>query len=269
MNKAKKVFRYWKARLQPGPALPFFWHVGRPNFGDDINPAFFRAAIGRPVRLETRRDRPHFLGMGSILDRATAASTVLGSGCLVPPVAGSLNPGRVVAVRGALSLAGLTRAEGVLLGDPMVLLNLIAPCRVQRDGPVGLVPHVSEVGRARRMKIPGVKIIDPGHAPWHVIREIAGCSHIYSQSLHGLIVADALEIPNVWIAPGQDMAGDRFKFFDYFSTLDAGKDPQPFDLDTFASSPAHAFEVGRYKHDKKLYLEAIRHAVSTQAENLR
>lgn len=269
MNKARKVFRYWKARLQPGPALPFFWHVGRPNFGDDINPAFFRAAVGRPVRLETRRDRAHFLGMGSILDRANAASTVLGSGCLLPPVAGSLNPGRVVAVRGELSLAGLARAQGVLLGDPMVLLNLIAPFRVQRDGPVGLVPHVSQVGRARRMKIPGVKIIDPGHAPWHVIGEIAGCSRIYSQSLHGLIAADALEIPNVWIAPDPNMAGDRFKFLDYFSTLDTGKEPHPFDMETFTRSPAHVFKVGRYMYDKKIYLDAIRHAVSIQAQDLR
>lgn len=266
MNKAKKVFRYWKARLQPASALPFFWHVGRPNFGDDINPAFFRAAVGRPVRLETRRDRPHFLGMGSILDRANAASTVLGSGCLLPPVAGSLNPGQVVAVRGELSLAGLARAQGVLLGDPMVLLNLIVPFRVQRDGPLGLVPHVSEVGRARRLKIPGVKIIDPGHDPWRVIQDIAGCSRIFSQSLHGLIIADALEIPNAWIAPGPNMAGERFKFYDYFSTLDEGKEPHAFDLETFIRSPVHLFEISRYKHDKKVYLDVIRHAVSTQAQ---
>ena len=60
MKKAKKVFRYLKARLQPASALPFFWHVGTPNFGDDINPALFNAALSKPVRLQTRRDRPHF-----------------------------------------------------------------------------------------------------------------------------------------------------------------------------------------------------------------
>lgn len=265
MKKAKKIFRYWKARLQPTSALPFFWHVGGPNFGDDINPAFFRAAVGKPVRLVTRRYHPHFMGMGSILDRANAASTVLGSGCLLPPVAGSLTPGKVIAVRGELSLAGIAQAEDVLLGDPMVLLNLIVPFRVQRDGPIGLVPHVSEVGRARRLKIPGVKIIDPGHAPWRVIQDIAGCSRIFSQSLHGLIVADALEVPNVWIAPGPNMTGDKFKFYDYFTTMDTVKEPHPFHLETFTRSRAHLFEISRYKHDKKIYLDVIRHAVSAQA----
>ena len=263
-NKIKKVVRYWKARLQPGASLPFSWHIGRPNFGDDINPAFFNAAVKRPIRLEIRRHRPHFLGMGSILGRANVASTVLGSGCLMPPVAGSLQPGHVVAVRGALSLEGLARREGVLLGDPMVLLNLILRDAVRRDGPVGLVPHVSEVGLARGMNIPGVKIIDPGDDPWRVIHDIADCSRIFSQSLHGLIVADALEIPNIWIAPGRAMVGARFKFDDYFSTLDANKDPHPFTLDTFRGTPAHAFDVRRYRYDKKTYLEALQQAVARQ-----
>lgn len=264
MNKTRKIFRYWKARLQPSTSLPFFWHVGKPNFGDDINPALFCAAIGRGVRLQMRRDRPHFLGMGSILNKATSSSIVLGSGCLFPPVASSLAPRHVVAVRGELSLAGLAQPEGVFLGDPMVLLNLIAPCESKRDGHVGFVPHVSEFRQLRGLDIPEIKIINPSLEPWRVIREIAACSRIYSQSLHGLIVADALDIPNVWIAPGPFMAGDTFKFFDYFSTLDADKEPHSFDLDTFKQTRVQAFNVGCYKYNKKIYLEAIRNAVSTQ-----
>ena len=216
------------------------------------------------MRLEIWRDRPHFLGMGSILSQATEASVVLGAGCLLPPVAGSLRPCRVIAVRGALSLAGLARRDGVLLGDPMVLLSLIKSFRAQRDGPVGLVPHVSEVGVVRRMSIPGVKIIDPSLEPWRVIRNIASCSRIYSQSLHGLIVADALEIPNIWIVPGRSMVGDRFKFDDYFSTLDAVKEPCSLSLDTFRSMPASAFDVRRYRYDKKTYLDALQQTVSEQ-----
>jgi hypothetical protein len=124
---------------------------------------------------------------------------------------------------------------------------------------------VSEVGLARRMNIPGVKIIDPADDPWRVINDIAHCSRIYSQSLHGLIVADALDVPNIWIAPGRAMLGARFKFDDYFSTLDANKDPYPFTLDTFLGTPAHAFDVRRYRYDKKTYLEALQQAVARQA----
>ena len=221
----------------------------------------FNAALSKPVRLQTRRDRPHFLGMGSILDRANSASTVLGSGFLAPPVAGSLNPEKCVAVRGELSLAGIAQTEGVLLGDPMVLLSLVIPFRTQPDGPVGFVPHISEVSHARRLKIPGVKIIDPSDAPWRVIQDIASCSRIFSQSLHGLIVADTLDVPNIWIEPGKKMAGYRFKFYDYFSTTDALKEPYPFDLETFIDTPIHLFEISRYMYDKKIYLDAIREAV--------
>lgn len=149
----------------------------------------------------------------------------------------------------------------------MVLLNLIAPFEPKKDGHVGFVPHVSELGRSLRMDIPGIKIINPSLEPWRVINEIAICSRIYSQSLHGLIVADALGIPNVWIAPGPLMAGDTFKFFDYFSTLDADKKLHRFDLETFTQTPVSAFNVGRYKHDKKIYLDAIRSAVTTQPQD--
>ena len=142
----------------------------------------------------------------------------------------------------------------------MVLLNLVAPQAVQRDGPVGFVPHVSNFRHARKMKIPNVKIIDPGQTPWKVIHEIAGCSRIFSESLHGLIVADTLNIPNVWIAPNPSMTGAKFKFDDYFSTLDASKDAYPFSLMTFSSTPKDAFTVCQYLYDKQTYLDAIRDA---------
>ena len=40
-----------------------------------------------------------------------------------------------------------------------------------------------------------------------------------SQSLHGLIFADSLLIPNVWLDFGSIHIGGQFKFYDYFSTV--------------------------------------------------
>ena len=264
VRKARKLFRYYKSRWQPRSSLPFFWHVGRPNFGDDINPSFFQSVCDERTRLEIQRHQPHFLGMGSILDRATSASIILGAGCLTPLAAGSVSATRVVSVRGELSRQGLPHSTDVLLGDPMVLLNLVAPQAVQRNGPVGFVPHVSDLRRAQKMSVPGLKVIDPGHEPWKVIRDIAGCARIFSQSLHGLIVADALEIPNAWIAPSASMKGGTFKFEDYFSTLDAPKEALPFDRNTFLSPPKGTFQVCRYKYDKAEYLDALRDALATK-----
>jgi pyruvyltransferase len=247
--------------------VPFYWHIGRPNFGDDINPSFFQIACQKTVKLHTSRDHLHFLGMGSILDRATSTSIILGSGCLSQLESGSVCPAKTVSVRGELSRASLAQGDSVLLGDPMVLLNIVAPQDVQRNGPVGFVPHFSDLRLARKLKIPNVKVIDPGLEPWKVIREIAGCSRIFSQSLHGLIVADALEIPNIWIAPNASMTGQNFKFEDYFTTLDGRKEPYQFNLGTFLHTPRTAFSVCTYKYDKKNYLEALRDAVATMKQN--
>ena len=52
-----------------------------------------------------------------------------------------------------------------------------------------------------------------------VIHEIAKCEHILSSSLHGLVVADALGIPNGWIKLSDRVVGDGFKFKDYGTAI--------------------------------------------------
>ncbi len=261
MRKLRKLGRYSVARLQPRSALPFLWHIGQPNFGDDLNPALFGLIAERGVRLERRHDRPHFLGMGSILARATPSSIVLGAGFLTPPARHDLQ-GQIVSVRGALSRDAIAQRGEILLGDPMVLLNLLAPFKRQADGPLGFVPHVSEFKRTRRLRVAGLKVIDPALPPWRVVQEIAGCGRIMSQSLHGLIVADALAIPNLWIAPGPAMVGGDFKFRDYFSTLDGPKAAHPFHHDLLKVPPGAGFDVGIYKYDKRSYLETLRNTIA-------
>lgn len=269
MQKLRKLTRYWQARLQPPSALPFFWHVGRPNFGDDINPSFFGELLGHKVRLISEKSAPHFLGMGSILERATSTSIVLGSGFLSPPTPASIEAGKVVAVRGALSAAGLKYPSNALFGDPMVLLPDILPLRYDREGPVGVVPHITDVARARAMNMGNVKIIDPADDPWNVVKQIAGCSRILSQSLHGLIVADALHVPNVWLEPSASMKGGRFKFDDYFTTIDTPKQPMEFSATSVVSASASQFTVGAYIYDRQRLMEAFHQAVSTYSRSVR
>ncbi len=269
MQKLRKLTRYWQARLRPPTALPFFWHIGRPNFGDDINPSLFGKLLTQKVRLITHRDSPHFLGMGSILERASPNSIVLGSGFLTRPQPGLIDAGNVVAVRGALSAAGLRHTSSVLLGDPMVLLPEITPLRRDPKGPIGLIPHISDVARARRMDLTGIKIIDPADNPWEVVKQIAGCSRILSQSLHGLIVADALQVPNIWLAPSPEMKGGAFKFEDYYSTINAPKRPLDFTAERVAGADQSMFTVGRYIFDRRNLLEAFREAARKYLQDTR
>jgi pyruvyltransferase len=264
VKKLVKLSRYLAARCRPSSAPGVFWHIGTPNFGDDINPAFYGLLSGVTVRLQTARDRPHFLGMGSILEKATAGSVVLGSGFLRRPEAPFPVSARFVAVRGRLSREHI-RAEGpVLLGDPMVLLDRVFEPSGGKTHAMGIVPHVAEVSALRRLSPEGVKVIDPADAPWKVIDAIASCERVMSQSLHGLIVADALGIPNLWLAPAASMVGGEFKFLDYFSTLDSAKRPHAATRELLASPPEE-FSAGRYLYDKDAYHAALRSALRASA----
>ncbi|MFM8827140.1 MAG: hypothetical protein ACKOFT_08690, partial [Actinomycetota bacterium] len=67
LRRIEKLRRFVRWRFSPG-RLPLWWHVGRPNFGDDINPGFFSRLSGLSTRLATDRGRPHVVGAGSILE---------------------------------------------------------------------------------------------------------------------------------------------------------------------------------------------------------
>ncbi len=255
-RKLAKLTRRWSWQLRGAECVPLFWHVGTPNFGDDINPLFFQRLCDVQVRFSNRRDKPHFLGIGSILNAASANSTVLGSG-LISPGAKPPNIGRVVAVRGLLSRDALGLAGSTLLGDPMILVDLIEPKVAVRNGKTGLVPHVSNVGETRRKFGDRFVIIDPACDPFEVVSRIASCTRVISQSLHGLIVADAMEVPNVWLAPSANMAGQDFKFMDYFSTIAGSKTRIDEVTSSAAEIPDSAYSVNPYVFDKKTYREAL------------
>ena len=255
LRRLEKVRRFVRWRFAPG-RLPVWWHVGRPNFGDDINPSFFGRIAGESVRFATDTRRPHVLGAGSILEHAGAASVVCGSGFLRPPAGAVGLPARLVSVRGSLSRAAFPADGDVLLGDPLVLVSEVRAREPTRYR-YGFVPHVLSAGRWRSWNTRGCRIIDPADAPWRVVAEIAACEVVFSQSLHGLIVADAFGIPNVWIAPSDDMAGGRFKFDDYFSTLDAPKPPVSEGPDLFLNPERYDAAVGRYRYSKPAYRAAL------------
>lgn len=257
IRKTRKVVRYWSSRLRSSSCVPLYWHIGTPNFGDDINPSFFEQLTGVRLRLETRRKTPHFFGVGSILNRATETSITLGCG-LLEPVSEPPRP-RVVSLRGELSRRTLGIDSDIPLGDPLVLIDrLVKP---KGGDAVGFIPHVRSASALRKYVPDDMRFIDPGRPPWQVVQAIGECSMVLSQSLHGLIVADALAIPNLWLAPSAHMKGGSFKFEDYFSTLDAPKTSHAITPELLNDVPWHAFSVGRYKGNKSEYHDVLRAAI--------
>lgn len=259
-QKILKHVRRLRWSLPSSDFVGFRWHVGRPNFGDDLNPFLWQAILAKPIRL-VRRNEPHVLGMGSILELATESSLVAGAGFLRQPHSGTRVNASVLSVRGSLS-ADFLEAPA-LLGDPAVLTSLLFPRSSKPSPKVGLVPHVTEINKYLAKPIPGVEIIDVRLHPLEVVARIANCSRILSRSLHGLIVADSFQVPNLWLAPNSDMLGGEFKFLDYYSTTNSRPVPQSIEPEEWASLPCSRFSVACYNFDRLSFLEGLRDGINS------
>lgn len=140
---------------------------------------------------------------------------------------------QVCALRGLLSrekLSGLTGEEyDVPLADAGLLSNLFVEGIPEKECDVGIIPHFSQKDepwfRELKNSFSSACIIDIQQEPAVVINQIARCRCILSSSLHGLIFADGLGIPNLHILGEQTLKGGNFKFEDYYSSFGCQDDP--------------------------------------------
>jgi len=135
-------------------------------------------------------------------------------------------PRKVHAVRGPCSRKKLLEA-GIpcpeIYGDPALLLPKFHDPEVHKTHKVGIIPHFvdkdSDCLKAYK-HMDGVRLIDVENPnPLQFIEHVKSCEHILSSSLHGLIVADAYNVPSVWIKMSDDILGGAFKFIDYFKSV--------------------------------------------------
>lgn len=207
------------------------------NWGDDINYWFLRDIIKQPLRLYNespiafRKCDDNYLVIGSTLSLLTKPTSIVwGAGCISDKIKLPAIPKKVLAVRGPLTKAFLNN-QGIecpeVYGDPALLLPLYyKPTASLKKHTVGLIQHVSEV----KIDIPGCHNISmSNYKHWtDIIDEICSCEVIASSSLHGLIVAEAYGIPNVWIE-SKELLGGRFKFHDFFLSIGRDRD-KPLDI---------------------------------------
>lgn len=229
---------------------------GWPNFGDAISATLVSRLTGRTVT-HGSSDCAELMGMGSLFgtgERFLGPNVnlaledpldVWGSGFLMPDFAtGNRFPRRqlrVHAVRGKLTADALRNAgllgdgQQPVFGDPGLLCpDLIPGCReLPKRHDIALIPHrrdqVLGQALADRLRQCGydVIVIDVVSAdPLESIRQIASARKVLSSSLHGLVFADALGIPNRRII-FQDYGTNvqkqyeisNFKFDDYYSAF--------------------------------------------------
>lgn len=211
------------------------WYAGSNNFGDVLNPLLLHKLTGKkivPVKA-LYYAKNHFFVIGSILNRASRYTIVWGTGFISEDSHCQEEPLKVLAVRGPKTRQILLN-DGIdcpeVYGDPALLLPKVYHPKIEKKFKLGIVPHYVDKKNEWLTKIkdnPEVKILNIQEKdPFVFIDELLSCEQIASSSLHGLIVADAYEIPSVWIEFSNKVMGNGFKFLDYFMSVKR-KDNKP------------------------------------------
>lgn len=203
------------------------------NLGDELNYYLLQELTGK--RILNLRDLliseiPNFVCIGSIIDTQTNCySIVWGGGSITDKRQIKKHPLKVCAVRGKFTRNYLL-SQGIacpaIYGDPALLLPRIYVPKVKKIYKVGIIPHYvdSKNDYVQKLHIQMPKestvIYLQGYKNFHnVIDAINECEYIISSSLHGCIISDAYNIPNLWIEFSDLVIGYGFKFRDYFSSV--------------------------------------------------
>ncbi len=131
----------------------------------------------------------------------------------------------ICALRGELSRKRVEKMLGhelaVPLGDAGILAEKLLEKRPEKQYRVGIIAHYKEQDAPIFEKLldrfDDSTFINVRGTPYDVTRKIAECELVISSSLHGLIIADSLGIPNHHITVTDNLLGDGFKFDDYYS----------------------------------------------------
>lgn len=131
------------------------------------------------------------------------------------------------ALRGELSrqkVSSLLKKEiNVPLCDPGLLIDDVYPVSCGKEYRLGIISHYSEMDHDCFKQLLNSNsdsiFIDIRDNPDVVFEKICKCEYIISSSLHGLVFADAVGIPNLHIKVTDRLGGDGFKFNDYYSSF--------------------------------------------------
>ena len=226
------------------PKIPVFWWYAKGNlinskishalfehgnFGDDASPLLVSKLSGIEPRRVVAGEKK-LLAIGSILHRAGDGDIVWGSG-LKSETALDSHPGGnilVTAVRGPKTLkvleqAGWDTSKIKAMFDPGVLLRHIFADQLanydisknKRFGKIRIIPHFKDDLVFKRQRPDLIRhFISADNDPLRMLEQMLGAELVLSSSLHGLIFAESLGIPAIWVdSPGGEA---HFKYLDYY-----------------------------------------------------
>lgn len=238
-----------------------YWWKDTTNFGDLLTPLLLKTYGLTPVH--STPGRSNVVAAGSILEVVPEdySGCIVGSG-LMTDVTRRFRNATVLAVRGELSRQRIGASSSVVLGDPGLLASRLLMKRQKKCYLLGVVPHYVDKTDPRVLRIRDrykrdTLVIDVERRPLAVLTDIDKCEYILSSSLHGIVAADSLGIPNAWVVLSDKVVGRGFKYYDYYSALGMRWEPLHFSGDERLSDllkrtrrpPAVTGEVKERLHD--------------------
>jgi pyruvyltransferase len=226
--------------------MALHYYHDKPNFGDQISPVIVDALLNdstQRVAWTENGEAVKMSAVGSVIHTLRDGTKVWGSGIMSeqkPSTKLEFHAVRGPKTRKFLLECGYDENQvPEIYGDPALLLPEFYTPKVlpwTRDMWV-VIPHHTCLDSAHRRnywgnltaeefelwELFGYRVVFPNE-PWQdVVDAIANAKGVISESLHGLILADAYGVPNVWWNENGDngLAGHagNFKFEDYFQSV--------------------------------------------------
>jgi pyruvyltransferase len=234
-----ELFRIKFLKLLSSNYLPVAYAFNRYrwNIGDNINEFLFNSLFYPRKTIRVNPLNPFYsnlriMGIGSIMDSANVEnSIVFGSGFIESGSNYNGVPNKIFAVRGESTYDQIPIKHlnsNIILGDfGLLISHFIFPSK-QEKFDVGIIPHyvdkksikLIELIEELRFKGLSITVLDVQSKDINeFFVHLVSCKKVISSSLHGLIFADSFNIPNLWIKFGDEIKGNDYKFYDYFSSV--------------------------------------------------
>lgn len=206
------------------------------NFGDDINKILIGLLSNKKVIpykfsiIGKLFNKEKYMCIGSIISMFNLRNSIIwGTGILSSKFTINGHPKKIISVRGPLTRQCLIK-NGFkcpeIYGDPALLLPLFYNPSIKKEYKIGIIPHYLDHKSPKLEKLinklsqNSILISVTDYKNWKdFINKILSCDLILSSSLHGIIISDAYEVPNIWCDFGFKMDDDGFKFRDYFLSV--------------------------------------------------
>lgn len=207
---------YWKSKINNG------------NFGDELSPVILNKLYGESLPTTNSMGYSNkILGIGSILQLANDNDIIWGTGIRNYDHEHTFKNLNVYSVRGLYTREFLTKKNikvPEIYGDPALLYSKLFDITKYNtyENEIGFIPHFTQFDEYKKIvqennKYSNIKIINPTDNYKNVIENIRKSKYIISSSLHGLILADSFNIPNIMIYE-KDLNEGLLKFNDYYSS---------------------------------------------------